>query len=275
MTFCYRHAVMMRFPLLTVIPILLANAVPAQTTRVVRLNALDNTGIIGTYYSTDRETSPAVVLVHGLGQTRHDWTNVVEILQKADIAALAIDLRGHGDSKRRLTANGPIELNLEKFTPRDYKDMLMDINVATDWLVAQGAPHRRRVGIVGAGLGANLALCYASLNEDLGAVALLSPTLVDHEIHTERALRTLGAQPLRIYVSRQDAFPFQSCQRLMQVRKELGRMGTDRELVICSGYLYGMNMLTGVNRLPEMIVAWLKVELLEAPRPPPAPSPAK
>ena len=42
--------------------------------------------------------SPAVVLMHGGGQTRHSWSAAVEPLRDAGYFVVNIDLRGHGDS---------------------------------------------------------------------------------------------------------------------------------------------------------------------------------
>ena len=42
---------------------------------------------------------PLVVLLHGGGQTRHAWGETAERLANAGFYALAIDLRGHGDSE--------------------------------------------------------------------------------------------------------------------------------------------------------------------------------
>jgi len=42
--------------------------------------------------------SPAVVLLHGGGQTRHSWSAAVEPLREAGYFVVNIDLRGHGDS---------------------------------------------------------------------------------------------------------------------------------------------------------------------------------
>jgi pimeloyl-ACP methyl ester carboxylesterase len=41
---------------------------------------------------------PAVVLLHGGGQTRHSWSGAVEPLHDAGYFVVNIDLRGHGDS---------------------------------------------------------------------------------------------------------------------------------------------------------------------------------
>lgn len=45
-----------------------------------------------------REDGPPVLLLHGGGQTRHSWAAVASQLAAAGCRAVAMDLRGHGDS---------------------------------------------------------------------------------------------------------------------------------------------------------------------------------
>jgi pimeloyl-ACP methyl ester carboxylesterase len=45
-----------------------------------------------------RPTAPAVVLLHGGGQTRHSWVGAARELVSKDFFVLSIDARGHGDS---------------------------------------------------------------------------------------------------------------------------------------------------------------------------------
>lgn len=45
-----------------------------------------------------REDGPTVLLLHGGGQTRHSWAAVASRLAAAGCRAVAMDLRGHGDS---------------------------------------------------------------------------------------------------------------------------------------------------------------------------------
>jgi pimeloyl-ACP methyl ester carboxylesterase len=45
------------------------------------------------------ESGPAVLLLHGGGQTRHAWRRTAERLARAGLIAYALDLRGHGDSE--------------------------------------------------------------------------------------------------------------------------------------------------------------------------------
>ena len=45
------------------------------------------------------ESGPAVLLLHGGGQTRHSWRQTAERLARAGSTAYALDQRGHGDSE--------------------------------------------------------------------------------------------------------------------------------------------------------------------------------
>lgn len=42
--------------------------------------------------------APAVVLLHGGGQTRHSWSRAVDSLLDAGLQVINFDARGHGDS---------------------------------------------------------------------------------------------------------------------------------------------------------------------------------
>lgn len=52
--------------------------------------------LVGDAYG-DR-TAPAVLLLHGGGQTRHSWGGTAEALAAAGFRAVSADLRGHGES---------------------------------------------------------------------------------------------------------------------------------------------------------------------------------
>lgn len=55
--------------------------------------------------------SPAVVLLHGGGQTRHAWGSTARALIKAGRYVISLDLRGHGDSD--WDPNGDYSLDLQ------------------------------------------------------------------------------------------------------------------------------------------------------------------
>jgi pimeloyl-ACP methyl ester carboxylesterase len=58
--------------------------------------AVDGVRIVGDV--AGNPDSPAVVLLHGGGQTRHSWSGAVAPLRAAGYFVVNVDLRGHGDS---------------------------------------------------------------------------------------------------------------------------------------------------------------------------------
>jgi len=76
----------------------------AQNVRTLRLTTPDNVGISAAYYSVTNDPAPAVLLVHGFTTNRDDWGTFPMLLQLNGIAALTFDLRGHGESNRKMTA---------------------------------------------------------------------------------------------------------------------------------------------------------------------------
>jgi len=108
----------------------------------ITIKARDGVAIAGTYWPGRTPNAPAVLLLHGLGASRNQTSANAEWLASLGYAALAIDLRGHGEST---------------ITEHSYGlDEGLDARAAFDWLKAkqQGA----KVGVIGISLGGAAAL---------------------------------------------------------------------------------------------------------------------
>jgi pimeloyl-ACP methyl ester carboxylesterase len=66
------------------------------SSHIVVFTSRDGLKLVGEF-SGDAK-NPAVVLLHGGGQTRHAWKKTQKILAEAGFYSLAMDLRGHGES---------------------------------------------------------------------------------------------------------------------------------------------------------------------------------
>ena len=258
-----------------------AHSATGQTVRSVRLTTVDDVGIAAAYYPVDGKSVPAVVLIHSFARNRDEWNAFAVLLQRNGIAALTFDLRWHGESTRRVTAAGPQLVDQRNFTPRDFNDMLLDVNTAVYWLGSQQGINPRRIAVVGSSVGANIALRYALFNEDLAALMLISPGIVYKGLRTDDAMGKLGPLPLRMVVSRNDAFAFESVKRLEAIRQEIGHQADTNELIVCTGNLHGTDMLKGVKDLTPTLLNWLRhvllgvpLEQIEPAAPPPASPPA-
>jgi dienelactone hydrolase len=246
--------------------VLVAAPARAQAPRVLRLTTADDVGIAAAFYQSATNPAPGVILVHDNAKNRDEWASLLPGLQAAGFAVLTFDLRGHGESTRHLTADGPKVLDHQKFTARDYQDMLLDLEAAYDWLSAQSGVDRNRIAIVGAGLGANLAVRYGAFNDDVAAFLLFSPAYVYQNVRADDVIDKLGKRPVRICVSQFDAFAYESCKRLTDARTKAGISAATNDLTVCSGNNHGTLMLANVKQLPGIAVVWLK-QVLESSTP--------
>lgn len=266
---------MLRKPLAALLIIVAARSLAfAETQRTVRLHTTDDVTITGTYYPVQRNPAPAVLLIHSVARTRTTWDNFAKLLQQSGMAALAIDLRGHGESTRKLTADGSVTIDYHNFAANDFPEMLLDIEAAVDWLQVQPEIDRNRIALVGESLGANLVLRYGAINEDVAAFVVFSPGINYRNVRTDDVILQVGRRPLHIFVSQFDSFAFESCKRLVEIQKESGIDAATNELTICTGNLHGANMLLGVRNLPQIVVNWLKEAFTRGAAPSPATAPA-
>lgn len=251
--------------------LLFATAAHAAQPRVVRLQTPDDVGIVAAYYPAGgSETVPAVLLLHDYGQSRDEWESFATLLQQGGFAALAIDLRGHGESSRRITATGPQLVDYHTFNKQDFQNMLLDINTAADWLLNQPGIDKNKLILTGSGLGANLATRYALERRDIAAMILLSPGLVYQDIRTDDVIEKLRPIPLRMVASVRDNYAFQSATRILDTRRHAGTACDEKELIACSGTLHGTEQLKNVTDLPMVLLRWLRSAILGeiAPRDP-------
>jgi len=108
---------------------------------------------------------PAVMLLHGLGQTRNtsDFVNwspnsmAAQYLAPEGYAVLTYDARAHGDSGGQFTLDGPREL-------ADFRELL-------NWLTTQHPVDAQHVGAYGASYGGGLVWKAAVAGLPLAAIA--------------------------------------------------------------------------------------------------------
>jgi alpha-beta hydrolase superfamily lysophospholipase len=167
----------------------------------------DKVLIAGTYYSpatSNKNTSAAdaIILLHMLGRDRNDWNTFASTLSNitSGYAVLSIDLRGHGQS---INQNGKV-ISFQSFTPDDFNKMVLDVKAAKQFLVTQRGINSNNIAIVGASIGANVALKYAVLDPSIKAVVLLSPGLDYKGVRTSDAISKFK-NPIYIAASGKDS----------------------------------------------------------------------
>jgi pyridoxine 5-phosphate synthase len=184
--------------------LLLSPAAEAAGTRV-SVPSADGASIAGEYYEASSRPAPAVVLVHMLSRSRGDWGGLPERIRDAGITALAIDLRGHGQSTG---------------SAQDLQVMIQDVRAAAQWLASRPNVRGDHIAIVGASLGASLALLAAVDVPQVRAIGLLSPSLDYRGLRTDTGLiRRLGARSIWLAASDQDPLALRTLRDIARLRE--------------------------------------------------------
>lgn len=173
--------------------------IPAPET--VKFVSEGNVEIVGTFYTSPKANSPAVLLLHQFGSNRASYDEFAKEMQRKNFGVLAIDGRGFGDSTK--TTDGKT-ITAER-TDEAVKGMKADVANAFDFLAKQKNVDANRMGIVGASYGSSLAIIYAAENKNVKAVALLSPGLnYFGNMPTEPAVKNYGNRPLLMVAAEDD-----------------------------------------------------------------------
>jgi pimeloyl-ACP methyl ester carboxylesterase len=166
-----------------------AGAPEASGAKEVKLKTADGWTIVGDLYAPSGSGKGAVVLLHQRGGQASDWVVLCQALQKAGIAALAIDQRGAGRS-----TEGPGPTGDDAPWPTGP-----DIAAAIASLKSYGP-----VGLAGASYGANNALIYAAAHPDqVRGVTLFSPGADYHGLQALPAAKAYRGAAV-IYHDRSD-----------------------------------------------------------------------
>jgi pimeloyl-ACP methyl ester carboxylesterase len=194
--------------LLTLLPLLAAEAEPPPALpdpgheQAVSLLAVDRFHLQGSLHRPaglpEEGELPAVIVVHPFARNRELSDVVISVLLERGFAVLSMDLRGHGQSYQ--TPDHKV-LMPPVLKPRDAQDMVRDQLLLVDYLVRQPAIDGEKIGILGSGLSALIAVEAAGADERIGAVALVGPSDPVFGISGDEGMEKLGDRPAWIGTS--------------------------------------------------------------------------
>ncbi len=134
----------------------------------VSFETKDGVTIVGSWQPT-ADSSSAVLLLHMMPSDRTSWVHLQSLLSERGMASLAIDLRGHGESLQQRNQ----ALDYRMFSDAEHQASAQDIQAALAWMQERSGVSS--VFVVGASIGASLALQSAIADPRIHAIALLSP----------------------------------------------------------------------------------------------------
>ena len=203
----------------------------------VEIAGVDGLRIVGDLRSDGGSPQPAVLLLHMLNNRRQSWDPLVPELLAAGYTVLAIDMRGHGET------GGSMDWSLAE----------EDLRLVFDWLQARPEVDADHVAVIGASIGANMALRTGVNDAAAAAVIMLSGGLDYRGVTTDDALVAYGDRPVLIVAAEGDGYAANSAETLHAQQAELG----NSQLIIYDGSAHGTSLFAAQPGIIPTLVEWL------------------
>ncbi|MCB9696687.1 MAG: hypothetical protein H6738_07905 [Alphaproteobacteria bacterium] len=173
-----------------------------------------------------------VLLVPDEPGSRAEWGGLGSKMASGGLQVLAIDLRSKGQT----------------LGPTDGAPLTADVDAGVAWLLAHGA---KEIHVVGAKMGANVALQAAVSNAEIDDLVLLTPLLNAKGVRLSTGAAGLGDRPLLVVTSADDAVAMKAATWLD------GQAAGNHRLDARPGAGAGAAMLNRVADLESTIVGWI------------------
>lgn len=215
----------------------LALATPQQNFTQHTISSEDGFTLPLRFYPPSAGGAPIVVIVHDWGGSLDRWVDIAERLQGHGFGVVLFNLRGHGGSTSAYYY----------FTDEQVAALREDVELALHFAYgrAGGAVH-----LLGAGLGANLAVAAAAV-EGADRIVALSPGIVYRGIDIREAIAELDPASLLLVASQEDVYSVRSIREL----QHLTEVQPESRLLSNAGH--GVWILLRQPASIEMIARWL------------------
>lgn len=213
----------------------------------VEFSTVDGFRLVGTIHRASGERPPGLILVHMLGTDRGRWAHFMGLAAQAGYTSLAYDMRGHGESRER---NGDT-VSFRSFNVKDWEAALADIAAAKETLLNAGVDPEN-IAIVGASIGANLALTFAEGDPQIQAVVLVSPGETYRGIEIVSVMEHFRERPVLLLATEGDTYSAASSAKLMETAHGFS------ELRMHPGSAHGTDLLDAHPDAAGQILFWLQ-----------------
>ncbi len=215
----------------------------------------DRVTIVGDFYAPtiQLEGEPrAVLLLHMMPVTKESFQEFAIKLQENGFYGLAIDLRGHGAS---VNQEGLI-LDYNTFSDENNQASMKDIKAAIEFLQKKNLKVH---AIVGASIGANLALWYQSANSEIAKSVLLSAGFDYRGIKTRPLVLLLeNSQGIYFAGGNQDVrSTSENAGQIAQILYDSVQV-QNKKVDILETSTHGTDMFNFDPQLSDRIIGWLK-----------------
>jgi pimeloyl-ACP methyl ester carboxylesterase len=185
--------------LIAVLMFLLVGAQSVIASESIEFQTKDGVTIHSTLVEVQNPKA-TIILLPMLSKTKESWKRVQEELAIARYQSLALDLRGHGQS----TIKKGRQIHWRSFKTREFNKMTLDVEAAINHLSQELGVEPDSIYLMGASIGANIALKYAADHPKVQGVVLLSPGLNYRGVEIIQDAEDYAERPIFFAVSLED-----------------------------------------------------------------------
>lgn len=176
----------------------------------------DGVKIVGDFYKPASRKKLTLILLHGLGSVRQEWSPFDKLLASKGYGVFVYDARGHSESNMKVTGEN---IDFKSFYGQglnsEWGKMINDVGAAIKYLKTKYNIDPRNIAVGGASIGANVAFRYASAHAEAPCAILLSPGIDYQGIKIDDVLSAYGSRPLFVAVSPLDRYSYSSVQSII------------------------------------------------------------
>lgn len=238
------------------------------------LTTQDGINIAANLYSIKKPIG-WLVLLHMMPATKESWHNFAIEAQKVGYESIAIDLRGHGDSRLRAQTNANLTptnaniLDYKNFSDEEHQKSILDIQTTVDYLIN---PHTKqsygveinkhnatpeKITFIGASIGTSLSLQYITENPKFKTAILLSPGLNYRGIKTELFAVKIKPDQKVFFISTKDDYVRQNAEQTQKLY-DLILANKNKKIKIYETGGHGTDILNNQQELINLIIEFLK-----------------
>ena len=226
---------------------------PLISKEKIELITKDKVKIVGNFIKV-KDSKKAVLLLHMMPSTKESFKEFSEILAENGFSSLAIDLRGHGESTQTLEGK---KLDYRYFSDWEHQQSIYDLESASEFLENQGFLKENQY-LVGASIGANLALEFGSLNPEIKKIILISPGLNYRGLSSQTFLKKItSSQELLFISSKKDFYAYESSKKLAS---DCLKLKISCKEIYLEGKSHGTDIFKENKEIYQKLILFLKAK---------------
>jgi dienelactone hydrolase len=169
------------------------------------IKSFDDLNIKVNFKQAENKERPLFIFINDNLEKKEKWNKLADLLINKNFSVLEYDLREFVNFERK---NRRLDNNDYEYRPSYF---LRDLDRILLFLDINYEIKNTQIVLIGAGLGANIALKYSTGNKAIKSVILIAPKKDENRVATKASIRNYGERPIMFLTSLNDKESYDTC----------------------------------------------------------------